>query len=447
MLSTPLRLCFTLICLIFCIEVNAQTPRSRQKPLPPPLPTPTTESPTNPTTPPEPQEIETLKIDTNLVSVPVIATDTNGAYVADLTQADFVLTEDGQPQQIAFFGKVAQPFHVVLMLDTSASTQDKLRVIQQAANAFVDQLQPADRVKVISFDDEVKDHNEFTNNRSVLKAAINSTRPGKGTKVYDAFELALNNVRRIQGRKAIVLFTDGVDWHSDQATYEGTVRGLDEEGVIVYPIRYDTREETEQIAREQAEGSTPELPTLDVIRRQSRGGTAPTFPSDDPNSNPTINERRTGPLGLPLPDDIRRRRTQTDPRNDPGRDPSRVPSPDDLPTPRSTTLPPIKTGPSRPRTKSDDSISAMLDLAYSTADSYLEKLATKSGGRLLRADTLTSLPDAFAKIAAELRTQYLLGYYPSNKGTDDRYRRIKVTVSRKNVHVRSRPGYQSTGAR
>jgi VWFA-related protein len=445
MVTLPLRLYFSLICLGFCVGVVAQTPRRTQKP--PPLPTPTAETPTDTTKPPEPQDIETLKTDTNLVSVPVVATDANGTYVPDLTQEDFTIAEDGQPQQIAFFGKVAQPFHVVLMLDTSASTQDKLRVIQQAANAFVDQLQPADRVKVISFDDAVTDRNEFTSNRTILKAAINSTRPGQGTKVYDAFELALSNVRRIQGRKAIVLFTDGVDWHSDSATFQGTVRGLDEEGVIVYPIRYDTREMTEQIARQQAQDSNPSLPTLDVIRRQNRGTTAPTFPSDEPGSNPTINERRTGPMGLPMPDDIYRRRTQTDPRNDPSRDPSRVPSPGDPPPTSRSTLPPITTGPSRPRAKSDDSISAMLDLAYATADSYLETLATKSGGRLLRADTLTSLPDAFAKIAGELRTQYLLGYYPTNKGTDDRYRKIKVTTSRKNVHVRSRPGYQSTGAR
>jgi VWFA-related protein len=445
-----LRLCFSLICIGFCFGVTAQTPRRPQKP-PPPLPTSTAETPTEPARTPEPQDIETLKTDTNLVSVPVIATDANGTYIPDLAQEEFAIAEDGKPQQIAFFAKVSQPFHVVLMLDTSASTQDKLRVIQQAANTFVDQLQPADRVKVISFDDEVKDRNEFTSDRSVLKAAINSTRPGKGTKVYDAFELALSNVRRIQGRKAIVLFTDGVDWHSDQATFDGTVRGLDEEGVIVYPIRYDTRALTEQIARDQAQESTPQLPTLDVIRRQSRGTTAPTFPSDDPSSNPTVTERRTGPMGLPMPDDIFRRRPQTDPSRDPsrdpGRDPNRVPSPDNLPPGTRPTQPPIGTGPDRPRAKSDDSVSAMLDLAYATADSYLETLATKSGGRLLRADTLTSLPDAFAKIAAELRTQYLLGYYPTNKETDDRYRRIKVTVSRKNVRVRSRPGYQSTGAR
>ena len=183
------------------------------------------------------QDVETIKIDTNLVTVPVIATDANGTYIGDLRQDEFALMEDGVAQQIAFFGKVSLPFHVVLMIDTSSSTQDKLRPIQQAAYAFVQQLQPADRVKVISFDDQVRDLNEFTNNRETLRAAIDGTRSGQGTKVYDAMDLALNTIRRIQGRKAIVIFTDGMDWHSDKATFSGTVRWLDEEGVIVYPIR------------------------------------------------------------------------------------------------------------------------------------------------------------------------------------------------------------------
>ena len=89
----------------------------------------------------------------------------------------------------------------------------------------------------------------------------------------------------------------------------------------------------------------------------------------------------------------------------------------------------------------------MLNLAYLTADSYLEKLAEKSGGRLLRADTLRSLPDAFSQIAAELRTQYLLGYYPIKKERDERYRRIKVATARKNVVIRARPGYLATSTR
>jgi VWFA-related protein len=89
----------------------------------------------------------------------------------------------------------------------------------------------------------------------------------------------------------------------------------------------------------------------------------------------------------------------------------------------------------------------MLDQLYLTADSYLGELANKSGGRLLRADTLGSLPDAFAKIAAELRTQYLLGYYPLNKERDERYRKIKVSSARKDVVIRARPGYLATNAR
>lgn len=403
-----------------------------------------------PNTPDEPQDIETLKIDTDLVTVPVIATDAGGLYITDLRKEEFAVTEDGVKQEIAFFGKVAAPFHVVLMLDTSSSTQDKLKLIQQAASAFVEQLQPADRVKVISFDDTVKDLNEFTSDRDILRAAINGTKSGQGTKVYDAIELALNSIRKIRGRKAIVIFTDGMDWHSDKATFDGTVRWLDEEGVVVYPIRYETRATTERLAREQSSQTTPQLPTIDVIRTPPSGTTAPTFPSD--SSIPTSGtERRTGPFGLPLPEDIMRRRREDERNRDrrvPTGDPGRLPPDVDVRDRRPRNIPGSEPETSR-RTEPgrDDSISRMLDLAYLTADSYLKTLAEKSGGKLLRADTLGSLPDAFSQIAAELRTQYMLGYYPINKERDERYRHIKVTTARKNVVLRSRPGYLATDAR
>ena len=400
-----------------------------------------------------PQDIETLKTDTDLVTVPVIATDIGGVYIADLRQEEFAISEDGVTQQIAFFGKVAAPFHVVLMLDTSSSTQDKLKSIQQAAVAFVEELQPADRVKVISFDDKVNDLNEFTNDRTQLRRAIEGTRSGQGTKVYDAMELALNTVRKIRGRKAIVMFSDGMDWHSDNATFEGTVRNLDEEGVVVYPIRYDTRATTERLAREQSDQTTPQLPTIDVVRRPPSGTTAPTFPDGEPG--PTVSaQRRTGPFGLPLPEDIMRRRRETERERD-QRDPGRAPTgtPGDRPPdvdardrrpsdiPGGSTFP---TGAGRTTSRPDDSITRMLDMAYLKADSYLQALAEKSGGRILRADTLNSLPQAFSQIAAELRTQYMIGYYPINKERDDSYRRIKVTTTRKNVVIRSRPGYLAT---
>jgi Mg-chelatase subunit ChlD len=408
------------------------------------------------TPPPEPEDIETLKTDTDLVTVPLIATNRDGVYITDLSQEEFKITEDGVAQEIAFFGKVAAPFHVVLMLDTSSSTKNHLRKIQDAAFTFVQQLQPVDRVKVISFDDKVRDLNEFTADREVLRAAINGTRPGEGTKVYDAVELAMNTLRKIRGRKAIVLFSDGMDWYSDKATFNSTVRYLDEEGVVFYPIRYDTRATTEALAREQSGQSTPSLPTINVIRQPPPSGTtAPTFPDGDgiPTSG---SSRKTGPLGLPLPDEIMRRR-RDDERNrypDPNRGPAPTGGPDDRPpdpNDRNKKVPKVPdTRPTSVPTSTsrdeDESIKGMLDMAYLTADSYLKALADKSGGRLLRADTLGSLPDAFAQIAAELRTQYMLGYYPINKERDERYRKIKIETSRKNVVIRARPGYLATAA-
>ena len=449
MLSPASRHAFSifLVVILALTAVFAQSKPAGQKPQPPPQP--------SATPPPEPEDIETLKTDTDLVTVPLIATDRSGLYITDLRQEEFTISEDGVPQQIAFFGKVAAPFHVVLMLDTSSSTKDQLKRIQEAAFAFVQQLQPVDRVKVISFDDKVKDLNEFTADREILRAAISGTRSGEGTKVYDAVDLAMNNLRKIRGRKAIVLFSDGMDWHSDTATYQGTVRFLDEEGVVFYPIRYDTRATTEALARQQSEQSTPSLPTIDVIRQPPPSGTtAPTFPGGDgvPTSG---TQRKTGPFGLPLPDEIMRRRREEE-RNrypDPNRGPAPTGDPGEIPpdtNDRNKTIPrvPGSRPPTAPPPTSgpDESIKGMLDLAYLTADGYLKDLAEKSGGRLLRADTIASLPDAFGQIAAELRTQYMLGYYPLNKERDERYRKIKVDSTRKNVVIRSRPGYLATKA-
>ena len=443
------------------------TPKASPTPrvTPEPIPSPTVEAPADEQKgdlKDEPQEVESLKTDTNLVTVPVIATTRDGIYIPDLRQEEFSIAEDGQQQQIAFFATVNTPFHVVLMLDTSASTEQKLGEIKRAAATFVEQLQSADRVKVISFDNDLRELCEFTNDRAVLRNAIYRTVSGQGTRLYDAFELALHSIRTIKGRKAIVLFTDGMDYHSADATFDGSLRGLDEEGVVVYPIRFETRAQTERIARDAMEDLGPQLPTRDVIRRAPPGTTPSTFPGDDPDQVPTTGPpRSTGPLGLPTAAEILRGRRRRDP------DPGGYPSPDRLPPTSGPNGPGGQpNGRSDPRDPRDplpdprddrgstypserrnpregDSIDAMLDQLYLTADSYLNELANKSGGRLLRADTLGSLPDAFAKIAAELRTQYAIGYYPTNKTRNGQYRKIKVATTRKSVVVRARPGYRA----
>jgi len=427
--------------IVLALLVTQSTlPQKQEKPQSPPSP-----PVANQDLPPSDQDIDRYKISTDLVTTAVVASTANGMYVPDLKKEDFTVFEDKVQQEIAFFTSVSAPFHVVLMLDTSASTQDKLRQIQDAAVAFVDQLQANDRVKIISFDDQVRDLNEFSSDKSLLSAAIRRTSAGKNTKLYDAMELALAALYPIKGRRAIVLFSDGVDWRSDRGMFDDAPRVLDRSGIIVYPIRYETRAESEKLAREQS--NEPELPTSDVLRRTPPGTTPPTFPGGDPSPAPGTKPPE-GITRLPPASVILGGIGRT---TNPGST-DRAPSGDRIPDiygrpPSAPGLPePDPSSGGRMKKRPNDSISAMLDQLYLTADSYLIELATKSGGRVTRADSLRSLPEAFRNIAAELRTQYFVGYYSTNKVHDGGYRKIQIKTARKDVTVRAKPGYRAPGS-
>jgi VWFA-related protein len=396
-----------------------------------PPPQPSADEKPKAETPDDQQEVETVKVNTNLVTVPIIASTREGAYVPDMRQEEFSIYEDGVKQNLSFFATTTEPFHVILMLDTSASTQEKLREIQRAAIAFLSQLQPVDRVKVISFDDEIQDLNDFTNDQTLLRVAIKKTRAGRGTKLYDAMQLALDTFNDVKGRKAVVIFTDGVDLRSDNWHYDDNMKMLEESGVIVYPIRYETRAETEQLARQQSEEIGGQSDQLGRIVGAPRSGTtAPTFPGG--GGVPPASGRPTGPetrgSNLPLPPvGVMNPRSG---RNDP--QPTSRTSSDGSRPPSMATARPV-----------NDGISMMLDRMYRDADEYLKDLAEKSGGRMTRADTLAGLPAAFADIASELRTQYSLGYYPLKAERDGQFRKIQIKTTRKDVAVRARPGYRT----
>jgi len=128
-----------------------------------------------------------------------------------------------------------------MLIDVSRSTAYKIEEIQAAAAAFVAQLKAQDRVVVIQFDTSVKVLTELTNDRDKIDKAIKRTGFGDGTALYEAVDLSLHKqLAKIEGRKAIVLFTDGVDTYSDKASFEGTVRDAEESQAIVFPIYYDT---------------------------------------------------------------------------------------------------------------------------------------------------------------------------------------------------------------
>jgi VWFA-related protein len=199
----------------------------------------TTASPS--ATPPPDGEEGVIRVETNLVTMPVSVLDRDGRFISGLQQKDFRIFENGIEQKVDYFQSVEQPFTVILLIDVSPSTQFRIDEIQDAAIAFIDQLRPGDRVMVVAFDEDVHVLSPVTSNRMQLRNAIRESRFGDGTGLYEAVDFALDfQLRQTQGRKAVVLFTDGVDTTSRRANYDSTLRAAQESEALFYPIRYDT---------------------------------------------------------------------------------------------------------------------------------------------------------------------------------------------------------------
>ncbi len=184
---------------------------------------------------------EVLSVDTDLITVPVSVYDRSGVYVSGLTKDDFKIFEDGKEQKIEYFGTADKPFTVVLLLDTSPSAEYEIEEIQAASRAFIDELKPDDKVIVIEFDGNVHVLTEATNDRQRLYKAISKADFGSGTSLYEAVNFSLKKrLENIPGRKAIVLFTDGVDTTSRKATYDSTLDLAEESDTLIFPIYYNT---------------------------------------------------------------------------------------------------------------------------------------------------------------------------------------------------------------
>jgi Ca-activated chloride channel family protein len=184
---------------------------------------------------------EVIKVETNLVTMPVSVLDRDGRFISGLGKNDFKIFENGTEQKIEYFQSVETPFTVVLLIDVSPSTSFKIEEIQNAAITFLDQLRPNDRVMVIAFDEHVHVLTPITNDRNRLRQAIRTTEFGDGTSLYEAVDFTLNReLNSIQGRKAVVLFTDGVDTTSKHATFDSTLRDTEEADALFYTLRFDT---------------------------------------------------------------------------------------------------------------------------------------------------------------------------------------------------------------
>jgi VWFA-related protein len=194
-----------------------------------------------------PGEDEVITVDTNLVTTPVSVLDRNGRFVPGLRKRDFKIFENGVAQKITYFQSAEQPFTVILMIDASPSTRYKIDEIHYAALTFVNQLRPNDKVMVVAFDQRVRILTEEpTSEKQKLYAAIYRAQFGSGTGLYDAIDAVVNlDLLKIPGRKAVVLFTDGVDTTSRRANFQSTIAEVEETDALIYPIRYDTQQKAD----------------------------------------------------------------------------------------------------------------------------------------------------------------------------------------------------------
>jgi Ca-activated chloride channel homolog len=276
------------------------------------------------------QSDTTLKVDVKLVNVYVTVTDAHGAPVAGLKKENFVLQEDGHEQKISVFDKEsALPLSIALAIDTSLSTRHDLPLEQASAKRFARAVvRPVDALSVFGFSETVSQATTYTADQKRIDEGIDHIRLGAATALFDAVYVVSRSLDRRQGRKVIVLITDGGDTIS-RIDYKEAARAAEEAEALVYSII--------------------------VVPIENSAG------------------RETG------------------------------------------------------------------------GEHALIQLSEDTGGKYYYATSMSQLDDAFRQISEELRTQYLLAYYPLQRASFSQFRRIQVGITgpaeATAYHVRNRAGY------
>jgi Ca-activated chloride channel homolog len=274
-------------------------------------------------------DVPTFKVDVKLVSVYATVTDAGGAPVTDLKREDFAITEDKNPEKIAIFEQESErPLSIVLAIDASGSVRKDIKLELDSARRFVAQiLRPVDMLSLYQFSEVVSELVPFTSDFQRIARGIRRVHVGAGTALYDALYLASLNLSQRQGRKVMVVISDGTDTLSG-TPYHDAVRAAQQSDAIVYSIIM--------------------VPVAASAGRQLGGENA------------------------------------------------------------------------------------------------LIQIARDTGGKFYYAEDMAALDAAFLQISKELRTQYLIGYYPSRAAAGSDFRRIAISVGRPGLKAQHRTGYYTS---
>jgi Ca-activated chloride channel family protein len=338
-----------------------------------------------------PDADEVIRVDTELVDVPVVVSDKTGKAILNLKKKNFNVYEDGKLQQVTDFAATSAPFEVALLLDTSGSTRSDLELIRRSAQGFIDSLRPGDRVSLIAFRSEAEGGRQvarseilsgLTDNRAQLKSALEKVGTSNGTPYYDALLQVTTKVfadapaDQFRGRRALVALTDAVD-SSSSSDFDEAKENLEKAGIICYFIKVDTRPFFEENLLGDCESAIRF--SQSQIRRYYRRFAA---------SSKIEKVSNFCQLG-------------------------------------------------------DFERLAISKNLYDLADSEMSSLAKASGGRVFPVDELSQARVAFKNVADEIGTKYSLGYYSSNEKRDGTYRKIRVELKElpPGSQVRAREGY------
>ncbi len=283
-------------------------------------------------TPSRREQSQVFRAAIDIVSLNVTVIDNQNRYLTDLSESDFSVFEDGTKQELTFFNRSSLPITLSLLIDTSASMENRLPIAQDAAIGFARKLRPQDLAQVVDFDSRVEITQDFTNKFEELERAIRSTTAGGSTSLHNAIYISLKELAKVKAksqddvkRRAIIVLSDGEDT-SSLVTYEEVL--------------------------ELAKRSETSLYTIGLLAK------------DAPASK-----------------------------------------------------------------------------GFREAEFVLRQLAQETGGRSFFIGRAEELKDVYGQIAAELSSQYTIGYAPKNGRRDGAWRRINVQVARGGAVARTKRGY------
>lgn len=336
----------------------------------------------------DPEQDVPIRLKADLVAVTASVADRSGRAMRALKATDFTVYENGVKQTISHFAATEEPFTLLLLLDISGSTRDDIALMKSAAKNFLAELRAADRVGVIVFSREVEMIAELTDSRAAVQAAIAHLLPSEGdqesrfttntgTSFYDALYLAAeaSPLKQIDGRKAIVCMSDGLD-STSLKTYKDIATLVEKSPTSIYFLELNTEAAT-------LTGLLKPLTDPDYLNF-SPSQINRYFDAYDPES---LDRHRPRAF---LPEEVKRE------------------------------------------------LNAGL---YEIARRELRELAERTGGRDYPVRLLTDLTGVYKQIADDLRSQYSISYYPTNRDRDGRWRAIRVDVRAPNATVRARSGY------